>query len=197
MKKPEVIPPSPAVISKYKVEGNSITIHWISSSDADVVSHTLCRKVQGDTAIPTTVRTFQGRDTTSLTDKELAGGKIYIYYVVAKSEGGLTTASEELMISTAQNVNAPDMQITKIYAFAQPEKRRVEITWDHKMQNVAEHQVYRAEGGKQLVLWKVVPADQKGLYDTNVQPNTAYQYGVMAVFKTGAFSSMKTVTATY
>jgi fibronectin type 3 domain-containing protein len=197
VKKPEVIPPSPAVISKFNVEGNSITIHWKSSSDSDVVSHTLYRKMPGDTAHAIPVRTFLGRDTTSYRDKELASGKTYIYYVVAKSEGGLTTPSEELMISTAQNGNTADAQITKIYAFPQPEKRRIEITWDHKMQDVAEHQVYRAEGGKQLVLWKVLPADQKGLYDTNVQPNTAYQYGVMAVFKTGAFSSMKTVTATY
>jgi uncharacterized protein len=197
VKKPEVIPPSPAVISKFNVEGNSITIHWKSSSDSDVVSHTVYRKMPGDTASAIGIRTFQGRDTTSYRDKELASGKTYIYYVVAKSEGGLTTASEELMISTAQNANTADAQITKIYAFPQPEKRRIEITWDHKMQDVAEHQVYRSEGGKQLVLWKVLPADQKGLYDTNVQPNTAYQYGVMAVFKTGAFSSMKTVTATY
>ena len=197
VKKPEVIPPSPAVISKFNVEGNNITIHWKSSSDSDVVSHTLYRKIPNDTANAIGVRIFQGRDTTSYTDKDLPGGKTYVYYVVAKSEGGLTTASEELMISTAQNTNTADAQITKIYAFPQPEKRRIEITWDHKMQDVAEHQVYRAEGGKQLVLWKVLPADQKGLYDTNVQPNTAYQYGVMAVFKTGVFSSMKTVTATY
>jgi hypothetical protein len=84
-----------------------------------------------------------------------------------------------------------------MYAYSQPEKRRIEITWDHSMQQVTSYQVYRAEGGKQLALWKELPADQKGIYDTNVQPNTEYQYGVMAVFNSGAFSSMKTVTARY
>lgn len=197
VKKPEVIPPSPAVISKFKVEGNSITIQWISSSDSDVISHTLYRKVAGDTVMPTVVRTFQGRDTTSFTDKALAGGKTYSYYVVARSEGGLTTASEELTIATAQQANTPDAKITKLYAYTQPEKRRIEITWDHEMKQVAELRVYRAESGKQLVLWKVLPADGKGIYDTNVQANTEYQYGVMAVFTSGAFSSMKTVTTKY
>ncbi|WP_207515168.1 hypothetical protein [Longitalea luteola] len=197
VKKPEVIPPSPAVISKFKVEGNSITVQWIPSSDPDVVSHTLYRKAPGDTIAPTTVRIFRGRDTTSFTDKELPGGKTYIYYVVAASEGGLTTASEELTIATAQQANTADAKITRMYAYTQPEKRRIEITWDHEMQNVAELHVYRAEGGKQLVLWKVLPAGGKGIYDTNVQANTAYQYGVMAVFTSGAFSSMKTVTTKY
>lgn len=197
VKKPEVIPPSPAVILKFNVEGNSVTIHWICSSDSDVVSHTLYRKVPGDTSKPTLLRTFGGRDTTGFTDKELTGGKTYIYYIVARSEGGLTTASEELMIATAQQANSADAQITKMFAYTQPEKRRIEITWDHPMKDVAEYQVYRAEAGKQLALWKVLPAEQKGLYDMGVQPNSEYQYGVMAVFKTGTFSSMKTVTAKY
>ncbi|WP_205513251.1 hypothetical protein [Longitalea arenae] len=197
VKKPEVIPPSPAVISKFKVEGSSITIQWISSSDADVVSHTLYRKLAGDSLSPIAVRTFQGRDTTSYTDRELSGGSTYIYYVVAKSEGGLTTPSEELTVATVQQASSADAQFTRMYAYTQPEKRRIEISWDHTMQEVAELRVYRAERGKQLVLWKVLPADGKGIYDTNVQTNTAYQYGVMAVFKTGAFSSMKTVTTNY
>ena len=197
VKKPEVIPPSPAVISKFKVEGTIVTINWISSSDSDVVSHAVYRKMPGDTSKPVVVRTFQGRDTTTYSDKGLTGGKTYIYYIVAKSEGGLTTPSEELTIITAQQANTEDAQITRMYAYTQPEKRRIEITWDHNLQQVAELQVYKAEGGKQLVLWKVLPAAQKGIYDTNVQANTEYQYGVMAVFSSGAFSSMKTVTTKY
>ena len=197
VKKPEVIPPSPAVISKFKVEGTNVTINWISSSDSDVVSHALYRKMPGDTSKPIVVSTFQGRDTMTYTDKGLRGGKTYIYYVVAKSEGGLTTPSEELTVMTATQSNGDDAQITRMYAYTQPEKRRIEITWDHTLQQVAELQVYRAESDKQLVLWKVLPAGDKGIYDTNVQPNTKYQYGVMAVFTSGAFSSMKTVTTTY
>lgn len=197
VKKPEVIPPSPAVISKFKVEGTNVTINWISSSDPDVVSHALYRKMPADTGQPVMVQTFQGHDTTTYTDKGLAGGKKYIYYVVAKSEGGLTTPSEELTVITAQPANTGDAQIARMYAYTQPEKRRIEITWDHNLQQVAELQVYKAEGGKQLVLWKVLPAAQKGIYDTNVQVNTEYQYGVMAVFTSGAYSSMKTVTTKY
>jgi hypothetical protein len=116
---------------------------------------------------------------------------------VAKSEGGLTTPSEELTVTTARQANTDDAQITRMYAYTQPEKRRIEITWDHNLQQVAELQIYKAEGGKQLVLWKVLPAGQNGIYDTNVQANTEYQYGVMAVFTSGAFSSMKTVTTKY
>lgn len=197
VKKPEVIPPSPAVISKFKVEGTSVTLNWIASSDSDVVSHAVYRKISGDTSKPVMVRTFPGKDTTSYTDKGLTGGKKYIYYIVAKSEGGLTTPSEELTVITAQQANTDEAQFTRMYAYTQPEKRRIEVTWDHNLQQVAELQVYKAEGGKQLVLWKVLPAAQKGIYDTNVQANTEYQYGVMAVFTSGAFSSMKTVTTKY
>ncbi|QEC44687.1 fibronectin type III domain-containing protein [Pseudobacter ginsenosidimutans] len=197
VKKPEVIPPSPAVITRFKVEGNAVMLNWICSSDSDVVSHTVIRKMAGDTSQPVELISFAGRSLSTFTDKELTSGKTYNYYVVAKSEGGLTTPSEELKVATVANAANASSQFTKMYAYVQPDKRRIEITWDHNMQQIVEYQVYRAELGKQLALWKVLPAAQMGIYDNNVQPNTEYQYGVMAVFSSGSFSSMKTVSAKY
>ena len=197
VRKPEVIPPSPAVITKFKIDGNNVTLHWICSSDSDVVSHAVVRKMADDTSQPVELISFAGRSLSTFTDNELTSGKTYNYYVVAKNEGGLTTSSEELKVTAMQNAGSPSSQFTKMYAYAQPDKRRIEITWDHNMQQIVEYQVYRAETGKQLALWKVLPAAQMGIYDTNVQPDTEYQYGVMAVFRSGSFSSMKTVSAKY
>jgi hypothetical protein len=89
------------------------------------------------------------------------------------------------------------MQITKFFAYPETDKRRIELTWDDQLENVTEYNIYKAVTGKPVTLFKVVPAAQKGLYDTDVSINTEYHYVVMAVLKSGAFSGTKTVTVKY
>ncbi|MBV4357201.1 fibronectin type III domain-containing protein [Pinibacter aurantiacus] len=196
VKKPSVIPPSPAVLTKFKVEGNSVTLRWINSTDEDIAAHILYRKMDGDTAFEL-VQTFEGRSVDSFADAGLKASQKYHYYLQAKNEDGLTTNSEELIITTTSNASSKDMQITKLYAFPEADKRRIEVSWDDKIENVVEYNVYKAINGKQLTLFKVIPTAQKGLYDTDVQANTEYQYAVMAVLRSGAFSGMKAVTVKY
>lgn len=196
VKKPSKIPPSPAVISKFNVEGDKITLRWINSSDEDIKSHILFRKQQGDSAFAV-VQTFDGRVTDSFTDAGLKASSKYYYYIQAKNEDGLTTNSEVLLVSTTTSVTSKGMQITKLFAYPETDKRRIEIAWDDQLENVTSYNIYKAVSGKPVTLFKVVPATQKGLYDTDVAINTEYRYVVMAVLQSGAFSGTKSVTVKY
>lgn len=195
LRKPDIIPPSAAVITKYKVAGNMVTLNWINSADEDIAAHIIYRKATGDSAY-TIVQQFTGKSRNNYTDTIRGAAGTYSYYIAAKSEGGLSTASESLGVTVSAGA-AGTLQITRLYAYAQPDQRRVEVVWSDEMKQVASYQVYKASGNGAMTLFKTIPAAQKGLYDTDVQVNTAYQYAVMAVLTSGAYSEMKKVTVNY
>ena len=59
LKKPSVIPPSAAVISRFKTDGSKITLNWINSEDQDIISHSLFKRLKPD-SIWILVKTFPG-----------------------------------------------------------------------------------------------------------------------------------------
>ncbi|OQP42735.1 hypothetical protein A4H97_11250 [Niastella yeongjuensis] len=195
LKKPDIIPPSAAVITKYKVTGNMVTLNWVNSVDEDIAAHILYRKAAVDSNY-TAVQHFTGKSRNSYTDTITSGAGQYYYYIAAQSEGGLSTVSESLPVTVAAGA-AGSLQLTRLYAYAQPDQRRIEVVWGDDMKQVRNYQVYKSSGNGAMTLYKSVPAGQKGLYDTEVQVNTAYQYGVMAVLASGAYSEMKKVSVNY
>jgi fibronectin type 3 domain-containing protein len=195
VKKPDIIPPSAAVITKYHVAGNQVTVNWINSPDEDIAAHVLYRKAATDSSYITLQR-FAAKTRNSYTDTIQQGAGKYSYYIGAQSEGGLMTASEPLSV-TISAAAVGSLQLTRLYAYPQPDKRRIEVVWDDQLKQVSAYQVYKSSGNGAMSLFQTLPAGQKGLYDTEVQPNTAYQYAVMAVLESGAYSEMKKVTVNY
>lgn len=194
LKKPAVIPPSPAVITKYKTTGDKVMLKWVNSSDSEVVSHTILRRTHPDSAW-VMLKTFT--DTTnSFTDEKLKAEQNYQYVIDVKNEGNLKTRSEILMIQTTALATGK-LVLTRLYAYPHPDEHRIEIVWDDKLDNVKSYQIYKAQTGASLSLWRVLSAKEKGLFDTAPTINTSYEYGVIAVLQSGAYSEMKTVTIKY
>ncbi|MBO9202161.1 MULTISPECIES: fibronectin type III domain-containing protein [Niastella] len=195
VKKPDIIPPSAAVINRFTVDANKVTLSWINSMDEDIAAHALYRKGAGDSGY-VLVKNFLAKSATGYTDTVQTGAGQYHYYLAARSEAGLVTASEPLVVTITSAAAGP-LQLTRLYAYPQPENKRVEIVWEDALKQVSNYQVYRAIGTGGMSLWKIIPAAQKGLYDTDVQPNTVYHYAVQAVLLSGAYSEMKKVTVNY
>ena len=78
-----------------------------------------------------------------------------------------------------------------------PDKRNIELSWDDKLGDVKEYHIYKAQKDAPLSLWQIIKGKEKGIYDIEVSPKTEYQYAVMAVLVSGAFSEMKTVRVKY
>jgi fibronectin type 3 domain-containing protein len=194
VKKPAVIPPSPPVFTRFKGESGKVLLQWINSSDEDILTHTLYRKTaKSGWAL---IREFEGRSVAAYTDEDIKGDEWYTYRVEAKNEGGLISSSEQVVLQGLPGAKEKAI-LTRLYGYAHPQERHIELAWDDKLEQVAEYHIYKATGDKPMSLWKVVETGKKGLYDTEVQPNTTYQYSIMAVLKSGSFSEMKTVTVKY
>jgi hypothetical protein len=171
-----------------------VTLNWVNSADEDIAAHILYRKAAADSSY-SIVQQFTGKSYNTYTDTIRGAAGTYSYYIAAKSEGGLTTASEPLGVTVAVATGA--LQLTRLYAYPQPEQKRIEVVWDDEMKQVVNYQVYKSSGTGAMTLYKTVPAGQKGLYDTGIQVNTTYQYAVMAVLASGAYSEMKKVSVNY
>lgn len=192
--KPVKIPPSPAIISKYKIEGGKLRIQWINSSDEDVISHTLYRRKHMDTAW-TSLKVFT--DTTNIyVDENLQSSANYQYVIEVENKGGLKVKTEILQI-LIPSLSSKQLKLMRLYAYPRLDEHRIEIVWDDKLMNVKNYQVYKAEGEEKLSLWKVLVGKEKGLFDSNLKINTSYKYGVMAVLENGSYSEMKLVTVKY
>ncbi|QPH39439.1 fibronectin type III domain-containing protein [Pedobacter endophyticus] len=194
LKKPSVIPPTPAVITKYKAADGKVLLNWINSSDDDVTSHSILRRAHPDSAW-VVVKTFT--DTTNTyTDENLKPEQDYEYAIEVVNLGKLKTRSEILRIQTSAAAT-DKLTLTRLYAYPHIDERRIEIVWDDNLPDVKNYQVYRTQVGGTLSLWKVLDAKEKGLFDAEPKINTSYEYGVMAVLQSGAYSEMKTVTVKY
>lgn len=194
LKKPSVIPPSPAVITRYKTAAGKVILNWVNSSDDDVISHSIYRRSRKDS---TWLLLKSFTDTTNtFIDTNLGADQIYEYLLEVVNEGNLKARSEMLTIRTTATA-AGKLLLSRLYAYPQPDEHRIEIVWDDKLTNVKNYQVYRTQLGGSLSLWKIIDAKEKGLFDTDLKINTSYEYGVMAVLQSGAYSEMKTVKVKY
>lgn len=192
VKKPSTIPPSPAVFTKYELKADSITLNWINSYDEDITHHNLFRKASKDSTF-TQIFQYPKQQNNTYTDLALQAGERYTYYIQSQNKGDLTTPSELLEIKIPTSASSKK-EITRLYAHYQKDKHRILISWDDELTNVAEYQLYRAIKGTPLIFWQTVTPPQKGLYDTDVQTGVEYEYAVMAVSQSGAYSVMKKIS---
>ena len=116
--------------------------------------------------------------------------------IEVSNDGGLKSRSEILTVQVPVGA-AGKLSLSRLYAYAHPDQRRIEIVWDDQLSQVKNYQIYKTVKGGTLSLWKVIETGEKGLFDTELKVNTSYEYGVMAVLQSGAYSGMKTVTVKY
>lgn len=193
VKKPSRIPPSPAVITRYEIKGDSLQLYWVNSTDGDVKIHSLHRKGPDDEFFVKLIE-YSGQSRTSYTDVALQGGKSYAYYIQVQNEAELVTISEPLELSISAKSEFKK-EIARLFAYSQKEQKRIQVVWDDQLSDVVEYQLYRAPNGQPLVSWQSVNPLQKGVYDTEVSAGEVYEYGIVAVLKSGRYSAMKRITA--
>ena len=195
VRKPSKIPPSPPVFTKYAIQGDTLKLNWINSNDEDIFTHSLHRKKTSDSTA-TKVFEYAIGTQTNYADTQLLPGTNYTYYLQAKNDSGLTSNSEPIEIYTPTNAG-PAKEITRFYAYPQPNEKRIQLVWDDQLTEVIEYQLYRAINDQTLLSWRSTPSPNKGLYDTDVKMGTSYTYGIQAVLQSGGFSSIKKVTVKY
>ncbi len=195
--KPDMIPPSPALLKKYDVTEEGIRINWIPSSSTDVVSHSLYRRA-GNEAETKWVQIFESAiktDTTFIDTEELERNQ-YSYTVVARDSAGLESKPSDA-INIFWNGKTPTVDEIKFTATANRELRFINLSWKIKNTNVQEYRLYRGQKENELKLYKTLKGTSKNFNDTSLEINSDYWYGLQTVLTSGQISSIKIVNLKY
>lgn len=195
--KPDMIPPSPPVLSKFEVTEEGIRINWVPSSSNDVASHSIYRKT-GDSSETKWEKLFESviqTDTTFLDSKELVPNN-YSYTVLAKDSVGLeSTPSNSLKVFwKGKTITEDDIKFSGI---VNRELRFINLSWRAKNQEVVECRLYRSKSDEDLKLYKSFEGSINGFNDVSLEINSSYTYGLQLILKGGTTSLIKKISLKY
>ncbi len=195
--KPDVLPPSPPVLTKYEVSQEGIRINWIPSSSQDVASHMIFRKVMDNQAAlwEKIYETSAKNDSTFLDTKELERNQ-YSYTVIAKDSVGLESnpSSPLTVVWHGKTIDENDI---KFSGTVNRELRFINLSWKTKDQEVLEYRLYRGTNPDNLKLYKTLQGSSKGYNDVDLEINSEYTYGLQLVLKGGRTSLIKKISVKY
>lgn len=199
LKKPDVVPPAPAIFSGYNVSQDKITIEWVPSNSDDVDYYVLNRSESSDTSKFIEVAKVKATEAIQpFVDTRVQAGQTYSYYIVTYDQSGLNSRTEQrLAITATSNVSKIKPKVSGLDVFKDEQKRTMDIFWVYNEPDVVEYLVYRAENDAPLTLWTTLKGNVKTLKDIKVRPGAKYQYAVQAQFANGAQSKLAIIKVNF
>ncbi|MCV9926823.1 hypothetical protein OIU83_04140 [Flavobacterium sp. LS1R49] len=194
IKKPDVIPPTSPVFTKYEIKDGAVFLEWVNSQSEDVASHQLYRKENEQEKWELILNDATKLE--SYQDKKTVEGSTYRYAIFAKDESGLTSnPSPEIALFVPKYTVKP--AVKGFYAQANPNTKSIDLSWDYKENDIEGFEIYKATNQEPLQLIQIVKADSRRLSDPTLTINTTYKYGIRALFKDGRISKMDFYTVKF
>lgn len=188
--KPDVIPPTAPVFSKYEIDPNGVQLNWIPSSEEQAI-HVLSRKNLSDDT--DWIEVFKTSDTlTSFTDTEIKPNLKYHYSIKAIDESGLESLPSSPVTIEIVGVRLPEV-IKDIGYNLSRENNYIELFWRVDESNVAEYTVYKQINDQDPSTWRIVPSNIQRVVDEALYPNQTYTYHIRAILTSGKFSQLSSV----
>lgn len=191
LEKPELVPPSPPVITKYTATAKGIVLEWATGGEENLGTLNLYRKERGQEN--TLLKTISDPQATVFTDSTAQANRYYTYTLVCVTRKGLASRP-----SRAVTVQGPaGISGGGFSEFAAKRNRKdgtVALVWKHNLQEVKSYELYKGEGEKGASLWKVIRGFEQGIQDPDAKRGTPYEYMIRAVLasgKTGAVAKVK------
>ncbi len=183
--RPDIIPPTSPVFTKYKLTEDGITLEWIPSSSNDVAGYNL--EIYADNELMRKVY-IEKRDSLKLyqfTDKNMHTGKLYTYIAFTVDESGLRSAPSNPINIKAVNFR-PKESINNLTASINEADRFVQLDWSYLGEsNVKRFILYRAVEGSSFVTYKSLAPTDKTFKDSMIRKGIRYEYSIKAVYDTG------------
>ncbi|NMH85949.1 fibronectin type III domain-containing protein [Flavivirga algicola] len=188
LKRPDIIPPTPPVFTKFKTEGGKVFLNWIPSSSEDATKTLIYRKEKG-----------KAEDWQLIADKDISikshadtyvkESTHYLYTLLTMDESGLESEPvRPISISTPTSKVKPE--ISRFTATTNRELKHILLSWNYREKGVTEMQLFKAKEGEQPTLYRVFENDEKQYLDSDLLINTSYTYLLQAVFDNGSRSKM-------
>lgn len=194
VKKPDVIPPSSPVFSKYDIQDDGVSLEWINSSSNDVAAHLLFRQEVGQKDWQ--LLEEDKKMATSYKDKTTVEGHAYRYAIFAKDDSGLQSIPSPTLGIKIPIASVPE-SVKGFYAIPDLKQKTMNLSWNYKLQNVKHFEIYKGNDKEPLQLMQELKPDLRQYTDPSLIINTEYQYGIRAVFTDGRVSKMSLLKVKY
>ncbi|MCG2617746.1 hypothetical protein LZZ85_25820 [Terrimonas sp. NA20] len=196
--KPDVIPPSDAVIAGYELNDHGIRIRITPSSSKDVVKHVIYRKnINGMNQWEKIKDTMSSAKEISYMDSIKAGGN-YAYTVIAVDSSSLESQpAQPLTVYIPVKVRG---KINELKLGVDRQLREIAVEWSAMAENgmIKSFELYRGGDKQKISLYKVIDnRTATSFADKDLLVNTKYTYGIRAVFSDGGYSDMQVKTVVY
>ncbi|HEY9008852.1 MAG TPA: hypothetical protein VIM75_22105 [Ohtaekwangia sp.] len=193
--KPDVVPPTSPVFTKYELFDYQVKLSWADSHDEDVASHSLFRKADTEKDWRLVAK-FNASTPGKYTDVAVQRGHLYTYTLVSKDSSGLESLpATPVSIKVAGDPD--DITVNMFNAYVDRDKHYIELFWKDGLNNVEEYQLYRQKKGEPVTLWRIMKQHERRTVDEALAVNTEYTYGIRVVTKAGQMSRMKWVVVKY
>ncbi|WP_052259512.1 hypothetical protein [Flavobacterium sp. KMS] len=187
IKKPDVIPPTSPVFTKYEIKDGAVFLEWVNSQSEDVASHQLYRKENEQEKWELILNDVTKLE--SFQDKKTNEGSTYRYAIFAKDESGLVSnPTPEIALFIPKYTVKP--AVKGFYAQANTATKSIDLSWDYKESDVDSFEIYKATNQEPLQLIQILKGESRKLSDPTLTINTTYKYGIRAQFKDGRMSKM-------
>lgn len=194
--KPDLLAPSPAVITEYKLGSKSVKLKWVKSSSADVLEYEIYRKHINVTNQQEWLQIGKvAADASNFEDFNIQIGE-YQYTVIAKDKSGLESKPCQ-PITVIKKQELGKNIITKFKAVPNREIRALFISWKLTTDDVSDILLYKSTETNPLNLYKTFSSKTKRFEDYDLKINTNYTYAIRAVLKSGIESKLEKLKIQY
>lgn len=183
LKRPDVVPPSAAVMNDYKVTETGIELHWVPSSSEDLAKTVLYR-MDGTSKVWKEIASYNvNKNLTSYTDTTgLRAGNLYSYSLVCFDEDGLRSKrSVPIRIKYADFKSRVPVNVIS----AKPEEKSIFVNWNYPVKGDYRFVLYRAVNGSAFDSYKSLSGNITTFTDKEVKKGGKYEYSVGVIYKDG------------
>ena len=194
LKKPDVVPPSAAVMDDYKVTATGIELHWVPSSSEDLQKTVLYRKEEKSTVWKEIASYRFDQKVSSFTDTTgLRAGSIYTYSLLCFDEDGLQS-KRSVPIKIRYTDFKSRQAVNTISAKA--DDKTIFVNWNYPVKGEFRFVLYRAVNGSAFDSYKSLSGNINTFSDKEVKKGYKYEYSVGVIYKDGKKAPFGTVAKT-
>jgi fibronectin type 3 domain-containing protein len=189
VKRPEIIPPTPPLISEIRIEDGSNTVVWISGGESTLAGYHLYR--QNGNNIERgfeLIEIIDGAHNTEYTDNNVENNVAYTYRIQSRSEGGLVSEPSRDYRVTAMNSSGETVSVTFT---ATARGNSIRLNWNAPVADAANIQLYKKIGDNSFGLLHEGLSAAGEIDDPEVSSGVKYEY--MLVVRRNGVSPVKVV----
>lgn len=187
LKRPDIIPPVPAVFTALYHNKKGIVLKWNNSTSDDVEFNELYRVSDLQTS-PIKLKEWFGNDSCrQFFDTSCAPGNTYQYIIKTFDDSKNRSEAKSLFLVFEIGLRKPIQNIT---TKTDLEKRLIELNWQYSEKDLFSFVIYKAKEGEELRIYKTLDGNQYHFIDKQNYPGNVYIYKIKAVYNSGVESEI-------